>query len=106
MDSPQICAAQLEGEIGTTLSTTLLILQMGRLSHLEKPGLPMYFMKPSPLLHKVMPCTSPILPGPGSDPDFDLTQESHVSKWQTHVNCGPLSPNILQGVWPIRQQGS
>lgn len=49
----------------------------------------MYLMKPSPLYgDKVMPCTSSILPGPGSDPDFDLPQASHMMKGKPMSSVG------------------
>lgn len=56
----------------------------------------MYFMEPFLLFHKVMPCTSPILPGPGTNPYYDLPQEND-EEGQPHVNCGPQVQTSYKG---------
>lgn len=65
----------------------------------------MYFAEPSLLLHKVMPISLQFSQAQGQTYTL-IYQSKATGGGQTHANCGPLAPNILQGVWLIGQQGS
>lgn len=85
----------MDGDTGTTLSTTPLILHGEAESQRKVRAVHvLYGVMPC---NKIMPCTSPILPGPETNPYYDLPQEND-EEGQPMSTVGPKPKHPTRGL--------